>query len=433
MPVSNKNISVKGVEFSEHHSSFRNSVLRGEMNYSNEEFTTDHSVTFNNNLTYNSRYINSRNCINTNGYQVGYSVDKDMTNGSIPSLPTAYAPGPAINLGSASASYWDDWGDDIYDSWGYFYLYDPATHTYRFLQLSPQNQDDGVISTQIVSAFGRTFTIKHGYPVQGIFKFDISVNDNGTFVFGAYGDMGSDEDTINTNLTKPYTLGNNNLLLYYNRNVQSGSLTERLYSFFIPYDIEENGAKPYNEHIFNEAMLSIYSNAVRKGLTIYFAKKEDVSDWVMSDLHLSVSNIVNTPSQFNSTVVVNSALCPRIILTELLNQDTTVLPSQIINGYFTTVNLSVPHTLVMPSSAAIVNAIDNCQVGSSFRFTINNCQDNDCTRTLIGGYGVIALNCPNLSVDRNVIITYLGIVTNTTPGQEIVRVVQENSYNIIFG
>jgi hypothetical protein len=81
------------------------------------------------------------------------------------------------------ASLWRDWGDDVFDDWGFFYLYDVESGKYYFPLIDPQNQSDGTIFTQIFNAFGRVFTIKQGYPVQGIFKFDISVNDNKPFKF----------------------------------------------------------------------------------------------------------------------------------------------------------------------------------------------------------------------------------------------------------
>lgn len=62
------------------------------------------------------------------------------------------------------------------------------------------NLVDGVMSTQIVSAFERSFTITHDYCAQGIYRFEIVCTSNAnSFCFGAYGDMGSDGSTVNIN------------------------------------------------------------------------------------------------------------------------------------------------------------------------------------------------------------------------------------------
>ena len=68
----------------------------------------------------------------------------------------------------------------------FFYLYDVNSGKYYFPLIDPQNQGDGTFATQTFNAFGRTFTIKHGWAVQGIFKFDISVADSLPFKFGTY-------------------------------------------------------------------------------------------------------------------------------------------------------------------------------------------------------------------------------------------------------
>lgn len=42
------------------------------------------------------------------------------------------------------ASYWNDLGNDVFDHWGYFFLYDVDQGKYYFPILSPINQADGV-------------------------------------------------------------------------------------------------------------------------------------------------------------------------------------------------------------------------------------------------------------------------------------------------
>lgn len=236
--------------------------------------------------------IKSKNNTTAGGLTVGAAIAKDMASATRPSSAVIAYPGTSAPP-LVTAQRWADWNDDIFDNWGWFYLYDPATNAYYSPILSPVNAADGTITTQTFSAFGRTFTIKHGYPVQGIFKFDISVADSLPFYFGGYGDMGSDSGTVNTNLTQSYTLGGNTYTLYYNRNVQTGSALELLYSYVIPYETSLNNTITYNKlssgpgtHSGLLEVFSIYTKSVKYGVTVYFAKTNDVKNWIINDLQV---------------------------------------------------------------------------------------------------------------------------------------------------
>lgn len=248
-------------------------------------------------------YILSNGYTASLGFTIGASISKTASDGM--NATSSLVSVPATTLGdyiypgtstppTSGLQRWSDWGGDIFDQWGHFYLYDVETNAYFIPLIHPINQADGVISTQTYSAFGgRTFTIKHGYPVQGIFKFDISANDDKEFVFGVYGDMGSDGATQNTNLSSSFTLGGNSYTLYYNRNTDGGP-SERFFSYIVPYEQDKNksvstytkqnsgpGANSGNLEIF-----SFYTKNVRRGINIYFSKTNDVKDWVINDLKL---------------------------------------------------------------------------------------------------------------------------------------------------
>lgn len=183
------------------------------------------------------------------------------------------------------ASAWNDWGDDVFDGWGFFYIYDVNSGKYYFPLISPQNESDGALFTQEVTAFGRTFTIIHGYPAQGIFKFDITVNDNLPFRFGAYGNMGSDGDHVITNLTYPYSIGSTNLNLYYVKQEEDGTDFEIIYSYFIPKNISENQTQTYNIYQNDyDSNNSLMSTTVTNGLIVYFAKTNDVKQSITPHL-----------------------------------------------------------------------------------------------------------------------------------------------------
>jgi hypothetical protein len=146
---------------------------------------------------------------------------------------------------------------------------------------------DGQIFTNVFNAFGRTFTIKQGYPVQGIFKFDISVNDNKPFIFGGYGNMGSDGDEVITHLTYPYSITSNDLTLYYVEQAELGDSNEILYTYFIPKKVSENSSKTYDlQQEPGNDNNSLLSKAVSKGLIVYFSKTNDVKEWVVNDLDI---------------------------------------------------------------------------------------------------------------------------------------------------
>ena len=252
-------------------------------------------------LTSQSR-LYSKNNLTSNGFPVGEQVDKDMrnrdyTNEYDPLDYPDYFPGMApftdenIVVGDKSdedrliASQWRDWDDDVFDDWGFFYLYDVEQGKYYFPLISPQNQDDGELYVQIFNAFGRTFTIIHGYPVQGIFKFDISVNDDKPFKFGGYGDMGSDGSEVNTFLTYPYSIGSTNLTLYYVKQEEDGDDVEIVYTYCIPKKVSENNSQTYNLYQESgEEDNSWMSKIVTNGLIVYFSKTNDVKEWVINDL-----------------------------------------------------------------------------------------------------------------------------------------------------
>lgn len=247
-----------------------------------------------------SLYITSNWYTASLGFTVGASITKDMNLSSSLQVVPSQILGDYIYPGTSTPptsglQRWSDWTGDIFDNWGYFYLYDVESNSYYIPILNSVNTSDGVINTQTYSAFGgRSFTIKHGYPVQGIFKFDISVTDDKEFVFGGYGDMGSDGATFNTNLSSSFSLNGNSYNLYYNRNSDSG-VTERFYTYVIPYEPEKNtNVITYNKQNsgpgVNNGSLEVYSfytKNVKKGVTVYFSKTNDVRNWVVNDLKLS--------------------------------------------------------------------------------------------------------------------------------------------------
>ena len=254
-----------------------------------------------------SGLIYSKNNVTDGGFTVGNDVNKDMRNRDYanefdPNDYPEFFPDMAplieenIVLGDKNeedqflASQWRDLGDDVFDDWGFFYLYDVNSGKYYFPMLDSQNNDDGVFATQIFYVFGRIFTIKHGWSVQGIFKFDISVADELPFRFGAYGNMGSDGNYNTSHLTQNYSINGQNLTMYYHHDKENSDEIEQLYTYWIPKKVSENSAQTYynvygiNPEENDEEFMSMLSKNVTTGLIVYFAKSYDVKDWVINDL-----------------------------------------------------------------------------------------------------------------------------------------------------
>ena len=248
----------------------------------------------------------SKNNVTDGGFTVGQGVTKDMSNDDYtfdlnpndyyPEFFPTMAPFTNENIVAGDkneedrlvASYWDDLGNDIFDDWGFFYLYDVTSGKYYFPLITPQNGADGAFFTQTFNAFGRTFTVTHGWAVQGIFKFDISVADGLPFKFGAYGAMGSDGDEITEELTHNYSINGENFTLYYHRDKEDGDDYEQLYSYWIPKKVSENSTKTYNVYYDAGAGdMSMLSKDVTTGLIVYFAKTYDVKEWVINDIGFS--------------------------------------------------------------------------------------------------------------------------------------------------
>ena len=218
------------------------------------------------------------------GLTVGTTIMKDM---SSLSKTTGGSYTPNGQTLSSTRMYWSDWGNDIFDGWGFFYIYDSVNNSYISPILTPLNTADGVITTQTFNSGSRVFTLKYGYPATGIFKMDVSVNDSSPFVFGTDGNMGSNISTQNYDYTYDYTKGSEELTLHYNYNVQLTIPNEAFYAYFVPYQLSDNKtASPYVKNLYNTDNLALRTKSLYKGVTIYFAKQNDVKQWIINDLAL---------------------------------------------------------------------------------------------------------------------------------------------------
>lgn len=302
-----------------------------------------------------SEYIKSTEKTNTGGFPVGYFIDKDMSYGDTISYPSESLPGGVSQ--NITSSYWDDWGDDIFDVWGYFYLYDPSQNNYLGLEFlsNDTNLPDGEFRTTTFNFNGRTFNILQGYPVEGIFKFEITVNDNLPFVFGEGGNMGSDGGTVNGDLTYNYGYDGNNMTLWYNENYQSGNEQERFYTYYIPYNINQNTNQTYTKTL-NSDNLYFYSIEVNNGLTVYHSKGVDVKEWVVYDLGGGEVVPTTTTTTITPTTTTTTTEAPTT---------TTTTTSSPVSGFTINIYESGSDVVMTASGSLNINDLIFVNTGNS--------------------------------------------------------------------
>src|SRR5210317_1515074 len=222
---------------------------------------------------------------------------KDMTQTTGRLIPSGYNPSSGSLTPSGNRYYWSDWSDDIFDGWGEFYIYNPSTNTATYISFANINGADGTVYTETQTHHSKTFTIKHGWVAQGIFKLDVECNDT-TFEFsiGAYGNMGSDSNTQNTDRQYSASWGT----LSYNYNSQSNT-SEWFYSHCIPKVKAFNDGitlssgtftSNFKNSLYGIDNLAIWTDTLTVGATFYFVKGSNSSsgamyEWVANDIETS--------------------------------------------------------------------------------------------------------------------------------------------------
>lgn len=308
------------------------------------------------------------------------------------------------------STYWNDLGGDVFDNWGYFFIYDVAAGKYYFPLLTPMNQPDGDVTTQYFEpGFGElNFTIVHGWRDQGIFMIDVSCSDpTFEFRFGSYGEYGSEGDQTTTDLTEVYGTPERTLYYHHFDNRDPTGIEHGLYTYYVPGNESYNETKPYSCLYDNESgdgsRNSSITNAVTGGIRIYYSKQNDVKDWIINDIlsmgDFSVDNgniVAEGNITSNGTITSHgNILCDgRIgsnlgiysnnnIIARRLNlgitnieyiedYDYDVPPALLANTHFMCRNTTAMRSFRLPTSEEIYRAIPDLTDGTSFRFTINN-------------------------------------------------------------
>jgi hypothetical protein len=438
-----KGISIKRADVS---LLFSNNIRTKRLSVTESAKLNDVTITTGLVVLSGEKLISSKDTITDGGFTIGGSVTKDMgiedyrdefdpaNNQSIfPDMVQItvnnIVAGDKTEENRLNASYWNDWGNDVFDEWGYFYIFDVNSGNYYFPIISPQNLANGVFTTQNFFAFGRTFTIRHGWCVQGIFKFDISFDDDAPFRFGAYGDMGSDGDEVTSQMSYQYDINGTPLTLYYHFHSEESDSSEIFYSYYVPKVVSENDTQTYEVYYDGDEM-HMRSKEVTKGMIIYYSKQYDVRDWVINDLETSGDGNVDVGGNLyvDENILSKGYNIGKTTIKTMSDSDYTASPLSLIDGYFKSDTLTETRSFIIPSAANLVASIPNCYVNTSFTFTVNNVQPGDYSRNIQTDSSVIIdSSCYNTSLHQNMIVSYKIVITNINAENESAVLLQENS------
>ena len=235
-------------------------------------------------------------------------ISKDMSTGAVTAIPSGANPkNPAgtMNAPTGQVHTWSDWSSDIFDTWGRWYIYDTSTGLAEHIQFGTQNGPDGTVYTETQTHHSKTFTIIHGYVVEGIFKLDVECSDD-TFQFsiGMYGNMGSDGGT--TNSDHQYTASWGKLSYNFNRDA---STSDPLFIHFIPKEVAFNAGITLSGTNFTTNLntgtvgatdnMYVWSDPLKIGAIMYFVKalpavgadasltieERSMAEWVANDIN----------------------------------------------------------------------------------------------------------------------------------------------------
>ena len=94
----------------------------------------------------------SKNTVTAGGFTTGNPTVKTVDTAVSRVTSSAYLPG--TNNLTGTRQNWPDWGDDIFDGWGFYYLYNPATNQYKNVILPNMQQADGLLYNLSLTEFG---------------------------------------------------------------------------------------------------------------------------------------------------------------------------------------------------------------------------------------------------------------------------------------
>lgn len=231
------------------------------------------------------------------GLTVGASVTHDL-NSTTTILDSAH--GPFDNGVALSNAYrFTDWGGDIFDGWGYWWVQPETSDIPIAVPLPNTTATDATNYTKRVwqgTLGGTLFEITYGYGAQGIYRIQIVAGDfsssvyNGTnvkFRCGTKGNLGSDTATVtNAYYDKMSYNGTvaERIPIYYDQWKQSGSSTEIHYHYVVPFNCSDSHYRPYATGRQGDNIY-MYTDWLTHGVTLYLSKTNNVINWVENDLN----------------------------------------------------------------------------------------------------------------------------------------------------
>ena len=244
-----------------------------------------------------SPYLQSKGLTGSQGYTLyTNSVYKDMNSSTGRAIPSGFNPKGGSLTPTGTRYYWDDWGGDWFDHWGDFYIYSPVHGTASYIGFSNRNGSDGVIYEESQTHHSKSFTIKHGWTTQGIFKLDVECSDPlFNFSVGTWGNLGSDGSTQVTHSQRNESWGSMKVV----RTSQGGSN-----EFFTTNIILKNTTDNTNKTssiwhgISGSDNLAIYTPTITAGVLMYFVKgntsnfwNASMYHWVSNDIQQSIGDM----------------------------------------------------------------------------------------------------------------------------------------------
>ena len=262
------------------------SLVHGTQDKRNEAYATV------SNLTNASSAV-----VGMQGYSANYNIGAQ------------YLPGTSTVTATGGYYRWSDWGNDVFDGWGYFQTMNEAADTAVGINFGTTSETQNTTNTNPVEVYnrfqgvdGKMFQVVKGYIAQGICRILITCEDP-DYAFRVYmgGNMGSDSGTNRSqgNLSNPinppsgFTSGTppsdpdlgwiNDIgaPIHYIRNYQSVTTnTEQLHIWHLPIDREEylpNSSTPaFTEYDgtggSNDDDFSMLTDAYKLGHLFYLSK-----------------------------------------------------------------------------------------------------------------------------------------------------------------
>jgi len=199
-------------------------------------------------------------------------------------------PGDGGTVGGYT-SRWLDWGDDTLDGWGYPYLMDAADRTNTGVHLydipaDQQNLGSEVYNTFSVSAFGKTFNIKHGFISLGFYFWEVTCTDpDFEFYTGFSGQLGAATQTeYHTNETFAASWGT-----LYGASIYTSTGHLKFTTWAVPYDPALNyaGAVKHGRVVGQPYSYVVYNTVpMKRGITFYICKKNLQTYYINNDIQI---------------------------------------------------------------------------------------------------------------------------------------------------